>query len=69
MDKYDAFFGSCAALVVIVLIGSATFSCADDRRQIVRAIEAGADPVMARCAVKGYGEGCGLYGIAVRDRK
>ena len=59
MDKYDKLMVIWALVACVFVAAGTTFSCADDRRQIARAIESGADPVLARCAIKGSGTNTG----------
>ena len=53
------------SIVMVVLLGAITFTCADDRRQIVRAIEAGTPPIEARCAIKGLYNNSGCTALTI----
>jgi len=67
MSKCDAWATTFICAAAMVLFGTITFSCADERRQIVRAIEAGADPIAARCGVKGSeNSACTTYALLER---
>ena len=44
---------SIISIAFVILVGLGTHSCTDTKQQIVNAIELGASPIEARCAISG----------------